>query len=54
MAELYSFAKDADSLSEAKKHLEDTVAKIVQLTARCAMFIREYTGHGFIGRYFNK
>ncbi|KAJ7292492.1 hypothetical protein C8J57DRAFT_1456967 [Mycena rebaudengoi] len=43
MAELYSFAKDADSLSEAKKHLEDTVTKIVQLTARCAMFIREYT-----------
>ncbi|KAJ7844754.1 hypothetical protein B0H14DRAFT_991057 [Mycena olivaceomarginata] len=50
MAEVYAFAKDVDSLSAAKKHLEDTVTTIVQQTAKCAMFVREYTGHGFLGR----
>jgi hypothetical protein len=50
MAEVYAFAKDADSLSEAKKHLEGTITTIAQQTAKCAMFIREYTGHGFLGR----
>ncbi|KAJ7807427.1 hypothetical protein B0H14DRAFT_2381283, partial [Mycena olivaceomarginata] len=50
MAEVYAFAKDADSLSEAKKHLEGTITTIAQQTAKCAMFIREYTGHGFLSR----
>ncbi|KAJ7340851.1 hypothetical protein DFH08DRAFT_783276 [Mycena albidolilacea] len=50
MAEVYTFAKDADSLSTAKKHLEDTVTTIVQQTAKCAIFVREYTRHGFLGR----
>jgi hypothetical protein len=50
MAEVYAFAKDVDSLSTAKKHLEDTVTTIVQQTAKCAIFVREYTGHGFLGR----
>ncbi|KAJ7807420.1 hypothetical protein B0H14DRAFT_3483233 [Mycena olivaceomarginata] len=49
MAEVYAFAKDMDLLSAAKKHLEDTVTTIVQQTAKCAMFVREYTGHGFLG-----
>ncbi|KAJ7814008.1 hypothetical protein B0H14DRAFT_2458294, partial [Mycena olivaceomarginata] len=49
MAEVYTFAKDTDSLSAAKKHLEDTVTTIVQQTAKCAIFVREYTGHGFLG-----
>ncbi|KAJ7340801.1 hypothetical protein DFH08DRAFT_811980 [Mycena albidolilacea] len=50
MAEVYTFAKDADSLSAAKKHLKDTVTTIVQQTAKCVIFVREYTGHGFLGR----
>ncbi|KAJ7844761.1 hypothetical protein B0H14DRAFT_2776188, partial [Mycena olivaceomarginata] len=50
MAEVYAFARDVDSLSAAKKHLEDTVTTIVQQTAKCAIFVREYTGHGFLGR----
>jgi hypothetical protein len=43
-----------DSLSAAKKHLEDTVTTIVQQMAKCAMFVREYTGHGFLGRWLSK
>ncbi|KAJ7844732.1 hypothetical protein B0H14DRAFT_2776040 [Mycena olivaceomarginata] len=50
MAEVYAFTKDVNSLSTAKKHLEDTVTTIVQQTAKCAIFVREYTGHGFLGR----
>jgi exonuclease V gamma subunit len=50
MAEVYTFAKNTNSLSAAKQHLEDTVTTIVQQTGKCAMFVREYTGHGFLGR----
>jgi Fe2+ transport system protein B len=53
MAEVYAFAKDVDLLSAAKKHLEDTVTTIVQQTAKCAMFVREYTGNGFLGKWFS-
>jgi mRNA-degrading endonuclease YafQ of YafQ-DinJ toxin-antitoxin module len=54
MAEVYAFAKDMDLLSAAKKHLEDTVTTIVQQTAKCAIFVREYTGHGFLGRWLGR
>jgi hypothetical protein len=50
MAEVYAFTKDVDLLSAAKKYLEDTVTIIVQQTAKCAIFVWEYTGHGFLGR----
>ncbi|KAJ7844728.1 hypothetical protein B0H14DRAFT_2775972 [Mycena olivaceomarginata] len=53
MAKVYTFMKDMDSLSTAKKHLKDTATTIVQQTAKCAIFVREYTGHGFLGRLAN-
>ncbi|KAF9060135.1 WD40-repeat-containing domain protein [Rhodocollybia butyracea] len=47
MAEVYAFAKDIESASEKIKRLETTVYALVKQTEECALFIREYTGHGF-------
>ncbi|KAJ7366031.1 hypothetical protein DFH08DRAFT_679026, partial [Mycena albidolilacea] len=50
MAEVYAFVGDVDTLSHRIKHLEDVVTAILERTFECALFIREYTGHGFGGR----
>ncbi|KAF9059433.1 WD40-repeat-containing domain protein [Rhodocollybia butyracea] len=50
MAEVYAFAKDIESAAEKIKRLETTVYALVKQTGECALFIREYTGHGFGGR----
>ena len=48
MAEVYSFVKDVDSLKKIER-LEYVVMEIAKQTVECAIFIREYTGHGFSG-----
>ncbi|KAF7363072.1 WD40 repeat-like protein [Mycena venus] len=49
MVDVYSFTKDVKLLSEIEC-IKDIVDAIVQETAKCALFIREYTGHGFAVR----
>ncbi|KAJ7328358.1 hypothetical protein DFH08DRAFT_815860 [Mycena albidolilacea] len=46
MAEVYSFVDDVESLEKVKR-LKDIVVEITKQTVECAIFIREYTGHGF-------
>ncbi|KAJ7857483.1 hypothetical protein B0H14DRAFT_2507408, partial [Mycena olivaceomarginata] len=46
MAEVYSFVDDVESLEKVKR-LKDVVVEITKQTVECAIFIREYTGHGF-------
>jgi hypothetical protein len=48
MVELYSFAEDIESLRDKMKSLENVV-EITKQTLECAIFIQEYTGHGFAG-----
>ena len=48
MAEVYYFVEDTESL-EKMKRLKDVVTEISRQTVECAIFIREYTGHGFSG-----
>ncbi|KAF9061080.1 WD40-repeat-containing domain protein [Rhodocollybia butyracea] len=50
MADIYAFAKDIESASEKITRLETTVYALVKQTEECALFIQEYTGHGFGGR----
>ncbi|KAJ7469210.1 hypothetical protein FB451DRAFT_1560182 [Mycena latifolia] len=50
MSDAYSFVEDMDSLPGKIKRLEDTISALVKQTEECALFIREYTGHGFCGR----
>ncbi|KAJ7803253.1 hypothetical protein B0H14DRAFT_2613621 [Mycena olivaceomarginata] len=52
MVDVYSFTKDVKSLPEIE-HIEGVISAIVKETAGCALFIREYTGHRFIGKYFS-
>ncbi|KAJ7889510.1 hypothetical protein B0H14DRAFT_3126973, partial [Mycena olivaceomarginata] len=50
MAEVYSFTDDVSFLEEDKnKLLEDAILQIAIQTVECSFFIREYTGHGFLG-----
>ncbi|KAF9056907.1 WD40-repeat-containing domain protein, partial [Rhodocollybia butyracea] len=52
MADVYVFAEDIESaVSEKIKRLEKTIYTLVKQTEECALFIQEYTGHGFGGTY---
>lgn len=49
MAELYSFVDDITELLSAKiERLESTIVRVLEQTTECAIFIREYTDHGFV------
>ncbi|KAF7363064.1 WD40 repeat-like protein [Mycena venus] len=49
MVDVYLFTKDVNSLPDIER-IEGVVSLIVQETARCALFIREYMAHGFAAR----
>jgi len=50
MVDVWSFVDDVESLPAKMKRLEDIIDKIQKQTVECAIFIREYTAHGFGGR----
>ena len=49
MEEVYSFVDVVDIYPEKIKILDDTILRILKQTVECAIFIREYSGHGFGG-----
>jgi hypothetical protein len=49
MNDVWSFVDDVQSLPEKMTQLEEIIDKILKQTVECAIFIREYTGHGFGG-----
>lgn len=50
MENVYSFVDVIQSLPSKLELLEDIIVKILKQTVECAIFIREYTGHGFAGK----
>lgn len=50
MEEVYSFVEASDAFQSKVQLLETTIEKTLKQTVECAIFIREYTGHGFGGR----
>ena len=50
MEDVYSFVDIVQTIPSKLQLLEDIIAKILQQTVECAIFIREYTGHGFVGK----
>ncbi|KAF7348802.1 WD40 repeat-like protein [Mycena venus] len=50
MVQVYSFVEDVESLPQQIKRLENVVVEITRQTLECAIFLREYIGHGFGGR----
>ena len=49
MEDVYSFVEASNSFKQKVQLLEETIEKILKQTVECAIFIREYTGHGFGG-----
>jgi hypothetical protein len=49
MIEVYDFVEDVENLPQKIKRLENVVVEIARQTLECAIFICEYTGHGFSG-----
>ncbi|KAJ6612628.1 hypothetical protein B0H10DRAFT_1952189 [Mycena sp. CBHHK59/15] len=50
MDDVYSFVGDIDFLPQKIKSVEDKALTIVKQTVECALFIQEYTVHGFSSR----
>ncbi|KAJ7653616.1 hypothetical protein DFH06DRAFT_1330336 [Mycena polygramma] len=50
MVAVYSFTEETDMLAKNLKNLEDKILAIVKQTVECALFIREYSRHGFTAR----
>ena len=49
MDDVCSFVEDIRLIPNKLQRLTDTIADILKQTVECAIFIREYTGHGFAG-----
>jgi hypothetical protein len=52
LEDVYSFVEVSDSFQKKVQLLEDTIGNILSQTVECAIFIREYTGHGFGGNCY--
>jgi hypothetical protein len=52
MDNLYAFVLAVKELPAKIKHFEDVIGKIIKQTVECAVFIREYTGNGFVGKNY--
>jgi hypothetical protein len=49
MDNVCSFVDDVRLIPNKLQRLSDIIADILKQTVECAIFIREYTGHGFAG-----
>lgn len=52
MADVYTIVDAIQSLPNKLRVLEDIIAKILKQTVEGAIFIRQYTGHGFGGQCY--
>ncbi|KAF7987070.1 hypothetical protein HWV62_223 [Athelia sp. TMB] len=50
MQDVYSFVDALEAVPSKIQQLEDVIHRIFVQTVECAVFIREYSGHGFAGR----
>jgi hypothetical protein len=49
MDNVCSFVDEVRLIPNKLQRLSDVIADILKQTVECAIFIREYTGHGFAG-----
>ena len=49
MQNVYSFVDAIEAVPSKIRQLEDVIRQIFVQTAECAIFIQEYSGHGFAG-----
>ena len=53
MENVYTFVDAVQALPNKIVVFEDVITSILKQTVECAIFIREYTGHGFAGSYLH-
>jgi hypothetical protein len=51
MDDVYSFVGDVDFLRQKIMSVQDKALTIIKQTVECALFIQEYTVHGFSSEY---
>lgn len=51
MKNVYSFVDAIEAIPSKISQLEDVIRRIFIQTVECAVFIREYSGHGFAGMH---
>ena len=51
MVDVWSFVEETAAVKAKIQRLDNLIEKILNQTVRCAIFIREYTGHGFMGKW---
>ncbi|KAF7968879.1 hypothetical protein HWV62_29156 [Athelia sp. TMB] len=51
LADLYSFVDGVESLKEKIAQLDAVLTRVLEQTAECGIFFREYTSHGFARRF---
>ena len=51
MNDTFSFVEDLDELPNKIARLQDIITRIVQQTAECALFIREYVRQSFARKF---
>ena len=54
MQDVYSFVDAIEAVPSKIRQLEDVIHRIFVQTVECAVFIREYSGHGFAGMHYLK
>ena len=54
MQDVYSFVDAIEAVPSKISQLEDVIYRIFVQTVECAVFIREYSGHGFSGKRYLK
>lgn len=51
LEDVFSFVDLIESFPSKIDKLEEVIIKILIQTVECVIFIREYTGHGFAGKF---
>ncbi|KAF7968758.1 hypothetical protein HWV62_29555 [Athelia sp. TMB] len=54
LADLYSFVDGVESLKEKIAQLDAVLTRVLEQTAECGIFFREYTSHGFARRFMGQ
>ena len=52
MRDVYNFVDAIEAVPSKIIQLEDIIQRIFVQTVECAIFIREYSGHGFAGKHY--
>lgn len=50
MEKAFEFSNHSHSLSDKAQYLEKSIIELLKQITECCLFVRQYTGHGFVGK----